>query len=434
MTTTRTDCEGYHRRDFLRLGAAGLLGLGLAEVLRLEASAKPTSRRATGVILLWLAGGPATIDLWDLKPDAPEEVRGDFRPIATSAAGVRICEHLPRTAKVLDRCTLVRSLHHSIPEHGVATRYVTTGNLPTPALEYPSLGSLAARTLKAMPGVPPYVVFGNQAATTGSGGPGYLGAAYGPLTVEGDPRNGELRVQGLGLPDGFSLADLANRDQLRASFDTRFRALDQSELPASLDQFHQQALDLLRSDRTRRAFNLQAEPEVTRDAYGRTTFGQGVLAARRLIEAGVRFVTVGLGGWDTHVANFAALRRQLPPLDQALAALLTDLETRGLLDTTLVYCAGEFGRTPRINPSSGRDHWARSMAVLLAGGGIKRGFVYGSTDGQGMGPATDPCSPDDVSATVFRALGLEPRHELETPSGRPVALFRQGRVLGELLQ
>jgi len=435
-TRPRTDCERFHRRDFLKVGAAGLLGLGLADLLRHEARAGkgPGERKATGVILIWLAGGPATIDIWDLKPDAPAEVRGDFQPIQTSAKGVRICEHLPRTAKVMDRCSLVRSLHHSIPEHGVATRYLTTGNLPSPALDYPSLGSLAARLLPAATGLPPYVAFAQERNTSFAGGAGFLGAAYSPFEIEGDPRRGKLRVQGVGLPDDFSLTDLAGRTKLRDAFDARFRELDAADLPASLDKFQQQALDILRSDRTRTAFDLDREPEPVRAAYGRGGFGQGALAARRLIEAGVRFITVGLGGWDTHAGNFGALRNNLlPQLDRTLGALLSDLDQRGLLDSTLVYCAGEFGRTPKVNRAAGRDHWAQSMAVLLAGGGIKKGYAHGATDGQGAAPAADACSPDDVAATVFRCLGVDPRHELQTGSGRPITVFREGKVIDKLI-
>jgi hypothetical protein len=431
MTRTASTA-GLDRRTFLRVGSAGLLGLGLPDLLRLQAAAKGKPR-AEGVILLWLSGGPATIDMWDLKPEAPEEVRGEFKSIATRARGVMICEHLPRTARVMDRCVLVRSLAHSIPEHGVATRYVTTGNLPSPALDYPSLGSLAAKVLPPPAGLPPYVAFGERGGR--AAGAGYLGPAYNPFEFEGDPSRGQLRVAGLGLPDGFTLADLSDRDRLRAKFDRRFTTLDRTGLPASLDEFHQQALDLLRSDRTRHALELDREPEAVRERYGRSAFGQGALAARRLVEAGVRFATVTLGGWDTHAGNFAALRNNLlPRLDTALAALVADLDARGLLDRTVVYCAGEFGRTPRINRNNGRDHWSRSMSVLLAGGGFCGGQAHGHTDGQGMGPASDACSPDDVSATIFQALGVGPRHELHTPGGRPIALFREGKVIEGLLR
>jgi hypothetical protein len=428
--TIRTDCEGFHRRDFLRLGSAGLLGLGLADLLRLETRADKAKRKATSVIMLWLAGGPATIDMWDLKPDAPEGIRGEFKPIATSADGVRICELFPKLAKQMHHAGLVRSLHHNIPEHGVGTLYMTTGNRPSPALDYPALGCLASRVLPAPAGVPSFVTFSGFRST----GPGYLGSAYNAFEVEGNPQQGKLRVQGISLPDNFTTTDLANRDKLRNTFDAAFKALDQADLSASLDKFHQQALEILRSDKTRKAFDLEQEKSALRDNYGRTPFGQGALAARRLIEAGARFVTIGLGGWDTHAGNFRTLRGQLlPQVDQTLAALLSDLDGHGLLDSTIVYCAGEFGRTPAINSGAGRDHWARSMAVLLAGGGIRKGHVHGSTDPHGLQPASDPCSPDDVSATIFRALGIAPNHEVQTTTGRPIAIFREGKVIEKLL-
>ena len=429
---TRFDCERFHRRDFLKLGSAGLLGLTLPDLLRLEAhSAAKTKRKATSVIMVWLAGGPATIDMWDLKPNAPENIRGDFKPIKTSAPGIQISEHLPKTAKLMDKCTLIRSLHHNIPEHGVGTMYMTTGNRPSPTLDYPALGSLAAKVLPAPAGVPSFVTFRN----TGFGAnAGYLGAAYNPFEVEGNPERGQLKVKGVSLPEGFSLKDLENRDKLQKRFDENFKALDHADVPASLDKFHQQALDILRSDKTRKAFDLNQEPPSVRDQYGRSPFGQSALAARRLVEAGVRFVTIGIGGWDTHGNNFGALRFQLlPQLDGALSALIADLDCRKLLDRTIVYCAGEFGRTPQINGAAGRDHWARSMSVLLAGGGFKRGYAHGTTDAQGMAPVDDPCSPDDVSGTIFHALGIEPSHEVMTTTGRPVAMFREGKTVTKLM-
>jgi hypothetical protein len=342
---------------------------------------------------------------------------------------VQICELMPKTAKVMHHCSLVRSLHHNIPEHGVGTQYMTTGNRPSAALEYPGLGSLASRLLPAPAGVPSYVAFQRTA------GPGHLGTAYAAFEVEGGAGRGRLRVPGVSLPADFSLDELADRDRLRNTFDTAFRALDRTEVPASLDKFHQQALDILRSNKTRQAFDLGKEPKALRDAYGRRPFGESALTARRLIEAGVRFVTVGLGGWDTHANNFQALRGNLlPQLDGVLGALIGDLAERGLLESTLVYCAGEFNRTPRINGSAGRDHWAQSMAVLLAGGAVRRGHVHGSTDAHGMAPADAPCAPDDVAATVFQALGLAPNREVQTLTGRPVALFREGKVIAGLLE
>jgi hypothetical protein len=435
MVRARTDGDRFPRRDFLKVGTAGIVGLSLADVLRAEARPAAAKRKkADSVILLWLGGGPATIDMWDLKPDAPENVRGDFKPIRTSAAGVSICEHLPRTAKVMGKCALVRSLSHSITAHGPGAVYMATGHAPAPALEYPSLGSLAARVLPAGAGVPPYVLFRTARASGFPGGAGFLGPGYNAFEVEGGAARGRIRLEGVALPDGFTAEQLTARKQLRDRFDAKFKALDEADVPASLDRFQQQAIDVLRSDRTRKAFDLAQEKDKVRDAYGRGPFGQSVLAARRLVEAGARFVTVGLGGWDTHAGNFVALRnRQLPPLDQALAALVADLDERGLLGRTVVYCAGEFNRTPQINSASGRDHWARSMAVFLAGGGLRGGYVHGSTDGHGVAPARDACSPADVAATIFQALGVPPDHEVRTTSGRPLPVFREGKVIEGLL-
>jgi uncharacterized protein (DUF1501 family) len=443
MARKWTDCEGFHRRDFLRMGAAGLFGLSLPELLRLEAQAKASgdNRKANAVILVWLAGGPATIDMWDLKPDAPEGIRGEFKPIDTKLEGCQISEHLPKMAQLTDKTTIVRSLNHTIPNHGPGTVWMTTGNKPTPALAYPALGSLATKLLPAEPGVPPYVTF-SQLRNGAAGQAGYLGTAYNPFAVEGAPADSKgkgtaatLQVRGITLPTGFTLEELENRDKLLQGFDKKFDELDKaSDLADGLDTFHKQALEILRSDKTKKAFDLGMETQALRDRYGSNPFGQGCLAARKLVQAGVRFVTISLGGWDTHGQNFQALKtRLLPQVDQTLSALIEDLEAQGMLDKTIVYCAGEFGRTPKVNPRAGRDHWARSMAVVLAGGGFKRGYVHGTTDVQGMAPASEACTPDDVASTVFHSLGIEPHTELQTPTGRPVQLFREGKVIEKLL-
>jgi uncharacterized protein (DUF1501 family) len=441
----RTDCEGFHRRDFLQVGAAGLLGLSLPSFLAAEAKAKAAGTgsrgaKAKSVILVWLAGGPATIDMWDTKPDAPETIRGDFQAIATKAAGVRWSEHLPKTAAVADKLTVVRSLYHTIPSHAPATVFMTTGNKPTAALQYPSLGSLTAKLVPTEVGVPPYVtVLELRNGTAGQAG--YLGTGYNPFVIEGAGggkgrgKAANFRVRGITLPSGVSLDDLARRDRLLTGFDDSFRQIDRNnDLVDGLDTFHKQAIEILRSNKTKKAFDLASEPDSVRERYPATSFGQGALAARRLVEAGVRFVTVGIGGWDTHRQNFDSLKtRLLPPLDQTLAALIADLDDRGLLDSTVVMCAGEFGRTPKVNKTAGRDHWARSMACVLAGGGFKRGYAHGTTDANGMAPATDPVTPDDLAATIFHQLGVRRDTELQTPTGRPVQLFREGKVVEAML-
>jgi uncharacterized protein (DUF1501 family) len=443
MTPFRTDCEGFHRRDFLKIGAAGLFGLTLPQILRLEARAAESDapRKANSVILLWLAGGPATIDIWDLKPDASEGVRGEFKPIDTNVEGIQISEHMPKMAKVTDKITIVRSLAHTIPSHGPATVFMTTGNKPTPAVQYPALGSLASRLLPVDKGVPANVSFA-ELRNGAAGQAGYLGTAYNPFIVEGAGANGGKggatgapRVRGIQLPTGFTLEELENREQLLKGFDDSFRDADHAtDLVEGLDAFHKQALDILRSDKTKKAFDLSKETSEMHERYGKNGFGQGALAARRLVEAGVRFVTVSLGGWDTHGQNFKSLKEKLlPQVDMTLSALVQDLSDRGMLDNTIVYLAGEFGRTPKVNKNAGRDHWARSMAVVLAGGGFKQGYAHGSTDSEGMAPNNEACTPDDVSATIFQQLGIDPHMELQTSTGRPIQLFREGKTVPKLV-
>ena len=439
-----TDCEGFHRRDFLKIGAAGVFGLTLPQLLRLESQARAADTegalkpRANSVIMLWLGGGPATIDMWDLKPDAPAEIRGEFKPIATKAEGIQICEYLPKTAQVCDQVTIVRSLNHTIPSHGPATVFMQTGNKPTPAVQYPVLGSLTTRLMSQEKGVPPFVSFGEMRNGNAAG---YLGTAYNPFVIDGDGAKGgkgaaaNFRVRGITLPTGFTLEQLEDRDTLLNDFDNTFRANDKAgDLVDGIDAFHKKALEILRSDKTKKAFDLGQEKQELRESYGLNGFGQGALAARRLVEAGVRFVTVSLGGWDTHGKNFETLSKQrLPTLDQTLATLIQDLTDHGMLEKTIVYCAGEFGRTPKVNKNAGRDHWARSMAVVLAGGGFKKGYAHGTTDAQGMAPATEACTPDDISSTIFHNLGIDPQTELQTSTGRPIKLFREGHVVEKLL-
>jgi hypothetical protein len=443
-----SDCEGFHRRDFLKVGSAGLLGLSLDDLLRAEARGKdaapdggtlsaahvesPAKARAKSVIMVWLAGGPATIDMWDPRPDAPDTIRGEFRPISTAVPGLSFAEHLPMMARAADKTTVIRSIHHTIAAHELGTQYMTTGNKPNPALVYPAMGSIGAMMLDTPVGVPPYVTF-QQLRGGAAGGAGYLGPAYNPFPVEAG--GGRLRVRGVSLPKELTVTQLDDRDKLRNMFDRRFRSMEQGvDLAQGLDKFHVQALDILRNDKTQNAFRLESEPESVRAAYGTTPFGQSALAARRLIEAGVRFVTVSIGGWDTHRDNFKALgSRLLPQLDKVLATLIVDLDRRGLLDETIVYCAGEFGRTPNINKTAGRDHWARSMSVVVAGGGFKRGHAHGTTQTDGMAPATDPISPADLSATIFRQLGIDPYKELQTNNGRPMQIVRDGVIVPELI-
>ena len=438
----QSDCEGFSRRNFLQIGSAGMLGLTLPTILASEAKAKESDTKAPkakSVILVWLSGGPATIDMWDNKPDAPEGIRGEFKSINTKAKGVQFAETLPKMAGVADKISVVRSLYHTIPSHGPATVFMTTGNKPTSAIQYPSMGSVASKLLKTELGVPPFVSFVDL-RNGAAGGAGYLGTGYNPFSVESNgggkgDKAAAFRLRGITLPNGVSLDDLSKKDQLLKSFDDGFRKLDQqSDLVDGLDTFHKQAIEILRSDKTKKAFSLNEESAAIRESYGTGPIGPAALAARRLVQAGVRFVTLGFGGWDTHSKTFDAHKNKLmPSLDGALSALIADLDQQGMLDSTIVMCAGEFGRTPKINKTAGRDHWARSMAAVLAGGGIKRGYAHGTTDASGMAPNLDPCTPDDLGATIFGQLGIASNTEIQSPTGRPIQLFREGKAVEKLI-
>ena len=437
MLLPKTDCEGFYRRDFLKLGGAGLLGLSLADLLRLEAHAgeAKSKAKAKAVIMVWLAGGPATIDMWDLKPEAPEGIRGSFKPADTSASGIQISEHLPKMAKVIDRSTVVRSLAHTIPSHGPATVFMTTGNKPTPALQYPALGSLTSKLLKTEKGVPAYVAFNEIRGGTGaqraiSAQPTALSSSSDRPAAKAISPCAACSCHRTSASMTWPIAISSSRASTAASATSiAMPTSSMASTPSTSKRWKYCA-------RTRRKKRSTSRPRRQRPAKPTALrrSARAPFAARRLVESGVRFVTLSLGGWDTHGKNFDALKtRLLPQLDQTLAALIGDLSDRGMLDDTIVYCAGEFGRTPKINKNDGRDHWARSMAVLLAGGGFKRGYVHGTTDAQGMAPATDPCTPDDVAATIFHNLGIDPHTELSTSTGRPIQLFREGHVIEKLL-
>ena len=417
------------RRNFIRVGTAGLTGLTLPAFLRQRAAAAdaPTPP-ARSLILIWLSGGPSTIDMWDMKPGAPELVRGEFSPIDTAVPGVQICEHLPYTAKILDRCVLLRSLQHSIVAHEPGTQLMMTGHIPAAAVVHPSLGSLCSRLLPGDAAIPRYVTFGDPA----SRGAGYLGAACNPFEV----KSGYERIpRGVALPPGSSIAEFDERIALRNAFDARLSSRSGDRIADGLDQFEEQAVSLLRSNRIGSAFDVELEAPEVRARYGRGYgLATNMLRARRLIEAGARFVTVGADGWDTHVGNFATLRNtRLPELDQALSALISDLAERNLLSETLVCCGGEFGRTPQVNGNRGRDHWSRAMSMLLAGGGLVAGSVVGATDKQGGEPIDAACTPADLCATLLQQLGIDPQGTIFTPEGRPMPVIRDGRILRDLL-
>jgi hypothetical protein len=438
-------CDGIARRDFLRLGTAGVFGLGLSlpEILARQARAAERGQapRDVSLIFLFLHGGLSTIDTFDLKPDAPAEFRGEFKPIATNVSGVHFGEHLPKLARHMDKLALIRSFRHHNSDHGAADHYMLTGYFPqagfnpglNPNNQKPAHGAIIARKLGPRGSVPPYVCLPKMHPSCGSA---YLGAGAAPFVIDADPNAPDFAVPDVVPPPLLSAHRLEGRKKLLASIDRYQQSAEAkaNQTAQTVSVFQHKAFDLMTSPEAKKAFDIHAESEKLRDAYGRNTLGQSCLMARRLIEAGVRCVTIDHSNWDTHNANFATLKRQLLPwLDGGLSTLMRELSERGLLDSTLVIVTGEFGRTPRINKDAGRDHWGPAFTVALAGGGIKGGRVVGKTDARAERPASDPHGPEDLAATLCHLMGIDPKDEFITPEGRPIALVNNGHIIDELL-
>jgi hypothetical protein len=448
MSRRNCFCDGLHRRDLLRLGSAGLFGTGLSFSELLAAPSRggepglaPGDRRDLSLLIVYLKGGLSTIDTFDMKPDAPTEFRGEFNPIASNVEGILVGEHLPRVARQMDKFSLVRSFGHRNSNHGEADHYMLTGYHPVagfnptvkPNNQRPSHGSVVARKLGPRGSVPAYVCVPRMHE---SGGAAYLGPASEPFVIEADPAAPDFAVPDIVPPLVLEAERIASRRDLLARVD-RFQRGEEAKAnrrAGTVGVFRQRAFDLMTSPEAKRAFDIQAEPESLRDEYGRHTLGQSCLMARRLVEAGVRCVTVEHTNWDTHDNNFATLKKELLPyLDSALSTLFRDLADRGLLTTTLVVVTGEFGRTPRINANAGRDHWGPSFTVALGGGGLKGGIVVGRSDARAEKPAENPYGPEDLSATMYHLLGIDPQDEFYTPEGRPVKLANDGRLIHELI-
>lgn len=432
-----SSCDGVSRRNFLRAGVCGLTGLTLADVLRSRtlraAEGKPTKN--TNVILIWKGGGPSHIDMWDLKPNAPAEFRGDFKPIGTNVEGIDISEHLPRSAQQMDKYSIVRSVTHPDAGHESASHYLLTGYKPTndiPANETPSYGSITAKQCgPRQAGMPAYVAVPSAPKSTAAA---YLGVGYNPFSVGGDPNANGFSVKNLTLPNGISLGRLDNRRALLDGIDTLRRERDQSGLMDGLDSFTRKAFEMVTSPAAQKAFDIAKEDEKTRDLYGRNRLGQSMLLARRLVESGVTFVTVDAGGWDTHNNNFESLKKnKLPEFDMAWSGLVQDLHQRGMLDDTLVLVWGEFGRTPRVNKDAGRDHWPGAMSVVFAGGGLKMGQAIGETDAKAEYPKDRPISPEDVLSTMYHVLGVDQEVAYENEAQRPVKVLNSGTPIRELV-
>ncbi len=432
-------CDGVSRRDFLHLGLLTTFGLSVADLFRLRAQESAANAgRAKSCILIWLDGGPSHLDMFDPKPDAPSEVRSPFKDIPTSVTGIRICEHLPETAKAMREIALIRSLTHELGNHDTGTRYLLTGHRPTPALDYPSLGSLVAHDTGFGAALPPYVAIPADAVggDTNAARAGYLPGAFAAFNTGPDPG----RVRDLQLPEGVSFARSERRRTMLARMDGFNRAVESGGPSRNRDAYYEQAYRLLGSSEAKAAFDLDREKPATRNRFGHGRLGTGCLLARRLVEAGSRFVTVVDHGWDTHqqiAREFPDSRfpgsGKLPNLDRAYAALLGDLRERGLLESTLVVLMGEFGRTPKINALGGRDHWPRAGFVCLAGGGVRGGQVIGATDAHGESPSERPVTPADLAFSLLTLLGVDPRRELVTPAGRPIKRLDDGAFIRELI-
>jgi hypothetical protein len=439
---TNRYCDGYSRRNFLQLGLAG--AGGLSQLLRASAAqgaTKSSAPQAKRCIFIWMDGGPSHFETFDPKPDAPVEIRGEFDPMPTKVPGLHICELLPKTAQVIDLTTVIRSIAHHDPGHGGGNHYLTTGS-PTPvpigcgdaASFHPSIGSFIARERGAAAGLPAYVQFALPSPLR-SGGPNFLGSKYAPFLISNNPNNPDFKLSDVTLPPGIAEGRAQSRATLRRSLDNLERIADEAAAdPArGLDNFHEQAHRLVTSTQAKKAFDISQESDKLRDEYGRTMVGQQCLLARRLIEAGVPFVTVQHAGWDHHGTIFTYLKnRWLPIFDSAFSTLVRDLDQRGLLDDTLVLALGEFGRTPKINKDVGRDHWPGAMSVIAAGGGVPRGQVIGATDKHGAAPSVRHLKVEDFACSLYAKLGIDPHKEFVTPQGRPVQIVNGGKPIPEL--
>jgi hypothetical protein len=425
------------RRTFLRVGTLALGGMSLPGLLRLrEAGAQSPSGRKKSVILIWQAGGPSHIDMYDLKPDAPAEVRGEFKPIDTNVAGIRIGEHLPRQAKIMDKLAILRSACHTNAGHGMGSQWMLTGYQPTIEVNdniYPSTGSVVAKMNGPNePGLPAYV---NLPRSLNLGKAAYLGASFNPFAPDNDPNNDGFQVRNLKLQGRVPADRLARRKDLLNSIDTVRRDIDTKGDLFGLDTFYRDGLEMVTDPKAQRAFDVAKEPIKLRDTYGRNDLGQCCLLARRLVEAGVTFVTVQAGGgWDTHGDNFKQLKANLlPKYDLALTALVNDLYDRGLQDDVLVMAMGEFGRTPKINSGAGRDHWPGAMSVIYAGGGLKMGQAIGTTNALAEYPTSKPASPGCVLSTMYHALGIDHKHVFYDDAKRPMPILNEGEPVKELI-
>jgi hypothetical protein len=439
ITGSAKDCTQVSRRQFLRLGGLSAFGLSLPQFLQARAAAATEgapAKKSVNCILLWMQGGPSHIDMFDPKPEAPAEIRGEFGTVPTTLPGIRIAEHLPLLARQTDKYSIIRGHDPKNGSHGVADHIMMTGHMFNPAMAFPCYGSVIAKERGYNNGMFPFVQLGRNIDRRFNGGiGGFLGDQYNPFEVAEDPNGTMFKVRDLSVTSDADRARMERRYGMLTEIDRYQKAIEE-KAPAvqTRDVFYEKAHALLTSPAAKRAFDLEQEPTRVRDFYGRTNFGQSCLLARRLIEAGVHFVTVTSGGWDTHVNNFKSLKdRLLPPLDRGYAALLQDLHERGLLDNTLVVWFGDFGRTPKVNPSAGRDHWATSGCACLGGGGVRTGEVVGATNQLAEFVIDNPVTPQDLAATIYHTLGVSLHTWYRAQDGRPIELVPTGKPVRQLV-
>ena len=431
-------CRGnrFSRRAFMGSGFVGGLGLGLADMLFLQKAtadsgvATPTGPAAKSIIHIFLPGGAPQQETFDPKPYAPLEYRGDFGHIQTKT-GEYFSSGMKRLAGIADKLTVIRSMTHTDAAHERGVEHMFTGYPPSPAITYPCYGSVVSHELGPRNNLPPYVCIPN--VPNEFAGSGYLSSAFAPFSLGSDPARGDFKVRDLDLPGGVTPERFSKRRELLSKVNGSYGEHAPSDNVQAMNTFYERAYDLLDSAEAREAFNIAKEDKKVRDRYGRNQAGQRLLLARRLVEAGVRLVTLTYGGWDMHRQVTRNSRRQIPPLDQALAALINDLDASGRLSETLVMVTSEFGRTPKINRDAGRDHWPRVFSVLLAGGGIKRGHTHGASNATAAEPELDPVAPADLAATIYHQLGIDPEKELMSDGNRPIEIVKGGRVLHEII-
>jgi Protein of unknown function (DUF1501) len=425
------------RRQAITVGAIGGLGLTLTDFFRMRSAQAEIKNyeskegKAKSVIFIFMPGGMAHQETFDPKPYAPVEYRGPMNSIATNVEGVRFNEMFVQTAQIADKLTICRSMTHGEAAHERGTHNMFTGYRPSPALIFPSMGSVVAHEFGPRNNLPPYVCIPNQ--PNEFAGTGYLSSSYAGFSLGADPADPSFQVRDLKLPGDVNEDRFTTRRRMLDVVNDRFKKIEKSDALDAVDTFYQRAYSLISSQKAREAFDINQEDAATRDLYGRNTAGARMLLARRLVEAGTRFVTLTYGGWDMHDNIDGSIRAQVPAFDQGFAALIRDLDSRGLLDSTMVCIASEFGRTPKINATAGRDHWPKVFSVVMAGGGIKRGSVYGASDATASEPEKDALTVEDWATTIYDCMGIVADKELMAPGDRPIEIVNDGQVRKELL-